>query len=241
MSTLRLQRFLSQAGIASRRKAEELILNGDVRVNDVLVKELGYKIDPAIDRVSFRGKELGVQKQFFYTLFHKPARVMVTKNDPEKRKTVFDFIPRLDPSVNAVGRLDYDSEGLLLLTNDGELAYRLTHPSYEIEKEYHVGLDSLPSREQLQKLESGILLEEGKTSAAKISVLSRSPEVWISISIHEGKKRQVRRMFETVGSQVKRLIRVRLGSLTLGKLLRGKWRELTEKEVSNLRNQVELK
>jgi 23S rRNA pseudouridine2605 synthase len=240
MSLIRLQRFLSQAGIASRREAEKIILNGEVAINEVVVRELGVKIDPEVDRVSHRGKRLSLQKELFYYLLYKPVGVVVTKKDPEGRKTVFNLIPNLDPSVNTVGRLDLDSEGLLLLTNDGELAHRLTHPSFEIDKVYHVQLNRLPPLEKLEQLRSGIFLEDKKTAPAQIKVLHKSPGFWMSVQIHEGKKRQVRRMFEWAGCRVSRLIRVKLGPLELGNLQPGKWRMLTSSELSKLNQSVGL-
>lgn len=241
MSLIRLQRVLSQAGVASRRKAEEFILQGKVAVNGVTVRELGWKVDPSVDRISFSGKAISLQKQKVYYLLHKPRGVMVTKSDPEGRKTVFQLIPRLDSSVNSVGRLDLDSEGLLLLTNDGELAYRLTHPSFEVEKVYHVLLSELPSSVLIKKLQAGILLEGEKTSPARIEVLEQGERVWVRIKIHEGKKRQVRRMFEWTGVKVLRLVRVKMGPLELGNLSLGKWRVLSEKEVQNLKKEVDLR
>jgi 23S rRNA pseudouridine2605 synthase len=241
MTVMRLQRFLSQAGVASRRKAEELILKGAVSVNEVVVRELGTKIDSEVDRIRFRGKPLVQKSKFLYYLLHKPRGVVVTKRDPEGRKTVYQLIHHLDSSVNSVGRLDQDSEGLLLLTNDGELAFRLSHPSYEVEKVYHVLLNQLPSPAEIQKLKEGISLEEGITSPAKVQVIKKTPEIWLSLQIHEGKKRQVRRMLETVGCSVKRLIRVKIGPLEIENLPPGRWRLLSPKEVLNLKREVGLK
>lgn len=240
MSWVRLQRFLAQAGIASRREAEKRILEGQVQVNGILVRELGSKVDPDVDKVYFQGRRVRPSPKLLYYLFHKPAGVMVTKKDPEGRKTVFQMIPRLDPSVNSVGRLDQDSEGLLLLTNDGELQFRLTHPSYEVEKVYEIQLKALPPPEELKRLERGIELDEGRTAPAKIRILKKQPQVWLSIQIHEGKKRQIRRMFEGIGSKVVRLIRVQMGPITLGSLPLGKWRKLSEKEVLKLKRAARL-
>lgn len=240
MPLMRLQRFLSQAGIASRREAEQKILCGQVRVNGV-VAELGTKVDPQRDRVTYQKRTLQIPSRFSYLIFHKPTQVMVTRKDPENRKTVYQCIAHLDPSMRAVGRLDYDSEGLLLFTNDGELAYRLTHPSYAIAKVYRVLLDAVPTERLLQALEKGIELEGGeKTAPAKLRLLTSTPEIWVEIQIHEGKKRQVRRMFEWGGHSVKRLVRLRLGSLSLEGLQKGKWRNLEPLEVDQLRRGVGL-
>jgi len=237
MSSLRLQRFLSQAGAASRRKAEESIRNGEVSVNDVTVREMGFKLDPRVDRVRFRGKLVKVIEEKRTILLHKPAGVVVTKRDPEGRKTVYDLVRPADPSLNAVGRLDYDSEGLLLLSNDGDLAYRLTHPSFEVEKTYHVWVDRPLNPSALKDLERGVDLEEGMTAPARIKIL---PGLAYAVKIHEGKKRQVRRMFEAAGLKVKRLVRVQLGPLPLKDLPSGKWRALTLAELSALRRAVKL-
>src|SRR4030095_3485550 len=240
MSSIRLQRFLSQAGAASRRKAEECILRGEVRVNDVTVREMGFKIDPRVDRVHFRGKLLKVGEEKRALILNKPAGVMVTKRDPEGRKTVYELIRPLDPSLNAVGRLDFDSEGLLLLSNDGDLAFRLTHPSYEVQKVYHVFVDRPLPPAAVRSLEKGIELEDGMTSPARIRPLKEGAGIAYSVQIHEGKKRQVRRMVEWAGLKVKRLIRVKMGPLELGELPPGKWRALSPKEISALRRAVKL-
>jgi len=238
MVVMRLQRFLSQAGIASRRKAEELILEGKISVNDVIVRELGTKIDSEVDRISYRGKPLFQKRQFLYYLLHKPCGTVVTKRDPEGRKTVYQLIHHMDSSVNAVGRLDQDSEGLLLLTNDGDLQYRLTHPSYEVAKVYEVQLKAPPTAGDLNKLEKGVELEEGRTAPARIHLIRTAPEVWVSVQIHEGKKRQIRKMFEAVGGKVLRLIRVKMGPIELGDLPNGRWRVLSEKEIVALEKAV---
>ncbi len=238
MSELRLQKFLSERGLASRREAEKLILAGQVRVNGVLVKELGTKIDPEIDEVSFRGKAVLKQPPALYYLLHKPRNTIVTRKDPEGRKTVYELIPNLHASVRTVGRLDFDSEGLLLLTNDGDLAYRLTHPSFEIKKVYEVQVNEAPLPENIRQLERGVMLEGEKTAPAKIKAKSsRAKDFWYSIEIHEGKKRQVRRMFEWAGVKVLRLVRVKLGPLSLGNLEKGKWRELKDEEIQALKSE----
>ncbi len=247
MSEIRLQKFLSQAGIASRRAAEKLILEGKVRVNGVIVRELGTKVDPEVDQVTCAGQKIQIQENESYILLHKPRQVLVTRQDPQNRKTVYELIPSLHSSVRSVGRLDYDSEGLLLMTNDGELAYRLTHPSYEVKKTYQVLVKQAPAPEKIRHLEKGVEIEGERTAPAKIQKISpalksRGEEsgVWFSVEIHEGKKRQVRRMFEWAGSKVLRLIRVRLGVLSLGNLAPGKWRELTPDEVLKLKKEVKM-
>lgn len=244
MSEIRLQKFLSEQGIASRREAERLIQAGLIRVNGVIVRELGTKVDPSVDQVSYKGKPLAQEKKLVYYLVHKPKNTIVTRKDPEGRKTVYQLIPKLDPSVRAVGRLDFDSEGLLILTNDGDLTFRLTHPSYEIDKLYYAKLDAQPLQSDLYQLERGVEIEEGFTSPAKIKNLRnyslKKNEIWFSVEIHEGKKRQVRRMFEWANCKVLRLIRMKLGSLELGNLPIGKWRELKAEEVLKLKKEVKM-
>ncbi len=234
MSLLRLQHFLAKAGVASRRESEKLILQGKVSVNGEIVYKLGTQVNPETDKVCFRNKPLFLAPEKIYILFNKPRGVIVSKKDPQRRKTVFDCIPNLHPSVNTVGRLDYDSEGLLILTNDGDLAHRLTHPSSEIKKEYEVELDQMPEPESIQELEKGVLLEEGRTAPARIRKIKKEKGIWFSVEIHEGKKRQVRKMLEWAGCGVLRLVRVRIGSLKLGDLPLGGYRELNPAEIEGL-------
>lgn len=234
---MRLNRFLSQAGVASRRAAEKIILSGELTLNGVVIWELGTQVDPLADKVCYKGKLISLAESHLYYLIYKPRNIIVTKKDPEKRKTVYELIPQLHPSVNAVGRLDFDSEGLLILTNDGELAFCLTHPSYEVEKVYHVYLDRLPDERQILQLERGVFIENEKTSPAKIKILSKNKKI-VSIEIHEGKKRQVRKMFESVSCIVQRLIRVQFSFLKLENMSPGKWRILSSSEIIKLKQTI---
>ncbi len=241
----RLQKFLAHAGIASRRHAEELIAAGAVTVNGQVVRELGTRVDPATDEVRVRGKLVRQPEAApLYVMLNKPADTVTTARDPQHRRTVLDLLPpawrarRLYP----VGRLDRGTEGLLLLTDDGELALRLTHPRYALPKEYHALVLGHPSREALRQLERGMLLsgETRPTAPARARMLNRfeGQNTWISLEIHEGRKRQVRRMLEEVGHPTLRLQRVRVGPLTLGNLAPGASRLLTDEEVAALRQAV---
>ncbi|EIJ78729.1 Pseudouridine synthase [Bacillus methanolicus PB1] len=232
----RLQKVIAHAGVASRRKAEELILQGKVKVNGKVVKELGVKVSPS-DKVEVN--EIPIEKEEpVYFLFYKPRGVLSSVRDDKKRKVVTDFFPDIKQRVYPVGRLDYDTSGLLLLTNDGEFANLLMHPRNEIEKVYVAKTKGIPSKEKLKSLEKGIHLEDGKTAPAKTKLLSldkRKQTAIIEITIHEGRNRQVRRMFEAIGHSVLKLKRERYGFLTLQGLKAGDIRELTPHEVKQLR------
>ena len=231
----RLQKVMARAGVASRRKSEELIRQGRVAVNGRVVRELGTRVDPARDVITVDGEPLRLRAQHTYILLHKPPGVITTVHDPWGRPTVLDLV-QTEARVFPVGRLDANSEGLVLLTDDGELAYRLTHPRFEHEKEYHVLVAGRPTRRTLERLRRGVRLEDGVTAPAKVEVLRRAGRnTWLRIVLHEGRKRQIRRMAEAVGHPVRRLIRVRIGPLRLGNLAPGEWRHLTRREVEALR------
>ena len=236
----RLQKFLARAGVASRRHAEALIQAGRVQVNGQVVTALGTKVHPAKDVVQVDGRVVQVPVSQVYLLLHKPAGVVTTASDPQGRQTVLDLLPRelQAQRVFPVGRLDLDSEGLLLLTNDGEFALHLTHPRYEQEKEYHALVRGRPTPAALESLRRGLLLpgETRPTAPARARLLrpGDGETTWIAVTLHEGRKRQVRRMLEAVGHPVMRLVRVRVGPLKLGDLQPGRWRYLTEEEVARL-------
>ncbi|MGH9114572.1 MAG: pseudouridine synthase [Acidimicrobiales bacterium] len=225
----RLQKVLAQAGLGSRRACEELIAAGRVLVNDEPAR-LGRRVDPATDRVSVDGVPVGVHPDLVYYLLNKPAGVVSASSDPQGRRVVTDLVPSR-PLVHPVGRLDADSEGLLLLTNDGDLTFRLTHPSFGVDKEYLVDVAGAPSAAALRRLREGVDLDDGRTSPARVSAVGKTG---IRITVHEGRNRQVRRMCEAVGHPVRRLVRIRIGPLRAGGLAPGKWRELTRSEVRSL-------
>lgn len=238
----RLQKLLARAGYGSRRACEALITAGRVRVNGRVVQELGAKADPARDRIEVDRKPLQLPGETVYLVLHKPRGVVTTARDEWGRRTVLDLIGPLGVRVFPVGRLDKESEGLLFLTNDGELANRLIHPRYSLEKEYFVLVGNAPSDEALSRLERGVLIDGRPTAPARVSVATppavvrpKPGESWLRVVIHEGRKRQVRRMLEAVGSPVRRLVRTRIGPLHLGDLSPGRWRRLNAQEVTAVR------
>ncbi|QSO53403.1 rRNA pseudouridine synthase [Alicyclobacillus curvatus] len=232
--TERLQKFLARAGVASRRKCEELIVAGDVEVDGRVVSELGTVIDPLRQKVKVRGQAVSAEPVVCAVL-HKPVSYVTTVSDPEGRRTVLDLVAGINARVYPVGRLDYDTSGLLLLSNDGELTYRLLHPKHHVDKVYRATVLDMPSAEALRQLQTGIVLEDGITSPAVTHVLRNHPkESVIEITIHEGKNRQIRRMFEAIGHPVKRLKRIQFGPLELGTLPTGEWRLLTAAEQKAL-------
>jgi 23S rRNA pseudouridine2605 synthase len=222
----RLQKTLARLGFGSRRVCEELIAEGRVTVNGE-VPVLGRRIDVEHDQVAVDGVPVGVRPDLVYYLLHKPAGVVTTATDTHGRDTVLQLVPD-EPRVFPVGRLDMDTEGLLLLTNDGELTQRLTHPSFGVDKEYLAHVEGEPSPSALVRLRKGVELEDGITAPAKVALLDKS---LLRIVIHEGRNRQVRRMCEAVGHPVIRLVRTRIGSLSDPKLKAGEWRRLTSEEV----------
>lgn len=228
----RLQKVLARAGVASRRAAEQLVQAGRVTVNGQVVGTVGAKIDPARDVLVVDGRRVATGGPRVYYLVHKPVGYLSTAHDERGRPTVVDLV-RTERRLYPVGRLDADSEGLLLLTDDGALAQRLTHPSYGVEKEYHVLVGGEPAPEALARLRQGIELEEGLTAPARVRVLAReSGWTWLSVVLRQGWKRQVRRMLRAVGHPVERLIRVRIGGLRLGDLPPGRSRRLTAAEAA---------
>jgi len=232
----RLQKIISAAGITSRRASEELILKGQVTVNGVVVTELGTKADPAKDKITVNGKLLQVNERRLYILLNKPAGYMTTLDDPEGRPLVTELLKeKISERVYPVGRLDYNTEGLLLLTNDGEWANRLMHPRHEIDKEYHVRVRGKAHNSQLNQLAAGVMIDGKPTAPATVTVIKEGEQNdWLSITIHEGRNRQIRRMCEAVSLSVVRLKRVRYGSLALGDLRSGEFRFLTEAEARQL-------
>jgi len=231
----RLQKLISQAGISSRRAAEDMILAGRVTVNDVVVTELGSKADPAIDTITVDGKPVRPVTSHLYILLNKPAGYMTTLDDPEGRPLVTGLLKEISERVYPVGRLDYNTEGLLLLTNDGDWANKLMHPRHEIDKEYHVRVRGKAHKSQIDQLAAGVMLDEKKTAPASVRLIKDGEQNdWLSITIHEGRNRQIRRMCEAVSLSVVRLKRVRYGNLELGFLKSGQFRTLTEAEVADL-------
>lgn len=235
--SMRLQKYLAVAGIASRRSCEQLILTGRVQVNGQTITQLGTKVVAGKDQVFLDGKEVLSHEEKRYILLYKPIGYLSTVSDDRGRKTVLDLLQGIGERVYPVGRLDYDTEGLLLLTNDGELTNLLIHPSHEIKKTYLATVQGTPAAEALSQMAKGIQLEDGMTAPAKIRLLkSKGNRSLLEITIHEGRNRQVRRMCAAIGHPVVALKRIRIGGLTLGDLAPGQWRFLSMKEVLTLRD-----
>ena len=214
-----------------------MIVAGRVQVNGEVVTKLGTQADPDQDKILVDGKAIRIEAQKAYYLFHKPKHVMVTRKDPEGRPTVFDYLKDIKERVNTVGRLDFDSEGLILLMNDGELQARLTHPRHEVEKVYEVKLAREPLPIEIETLRAGVDIGGYMTRKCGVRTLKRAPgDFWIQIVLREGKNRQIRRMVESVGHEVVRLIRVGIGLIRLGDLQKGRWRPLTSQEIRDLQS-----
>jgi len=227
---MRLQKFMADCGVASRRACEQLILEGRVSVNGITVTQLGTQVEET-DTVIFDGERLRVPSKK-YIMLYKPDKVVSTASDPEGRTTVLDLVDakcRLYP----VGRLDYHTEGLILLVNDGDAAYHLTHPKFEIEKEYMCTIADSITRNEVLKLQAGVIIDGEKTSPAKVNIVEVTQHTTtLSVTIHEGKNRQVRKMFEAINKKVLHLTRIRHGELVLSGLEPGQWRYLTREETN---------
>lgn len=229
---------MAYCGVASRRKAEEYIRSGMVKVNGVVVTKMGTIVTEA-DNVELNGKPVRIEKNKIYIMLHKPREYVTTVRDPQGRKTVMDLVQGINERVYPVGRLDYDTSGLLLLTNDGELAYKMTHPSYEILKVYVATVEGHPSQETIRSLESGIRIDGYVTAPAGVKVIEKYKDrTKLEITIHEGRNRQVRKMCEVAGHPVIMLKRIKLGCLSLNGLKSGQWRFLTQREIKKLKGMM---
>lgn len=235
---MRINKFLATTGLASRRKCEQYVLEGKVSVNGNIVTNLATNIDEKKDVVMVNGFEVRLTPKYQYLMMHKPKGYICTNRDPKGRKSIFALLEEYKGTrLFSVGRLDYDTEGLLLITNDGDLSHVLTHPSHEIEKAYLAKIEGELTEDEKNKLESGIELDKGfVTSPSKVTIAGKDGKFTkVEIVIHEGKNRQVRKMFEAVGHKVTFLKRVRFGNLKLGGLARGKVRELRQSEIAYLK------
>jgi pseudouridine synthase len=239
---IRLNKFLAQAGVASRREVDKMIAEGRIKVNGQVVQVLGYKIDNEKDRVEVDGRRVEREEGLVYLMLNKPPGYLVTLKDNFKRPTIQQLLPSLRQRIFPVGRLDFDSSGLLLMMNDGELAYRLTHPRFKVPKVYLVKVMGEPDPSDLARLEKGIYLDGKKTAPAKIAQIKSDPKKSLfKIEIFEGRKREVKRMFQAIGHKVLHLQRISFGGLRLGTLKTGKWRYLIRKEIDALKKQAALK
>lgn len=234
----RLQKVLAAAGVASRRKSEELITEGRVAVNGEVVDRLGARVDPEQVEIKVDGKLVTLSDRKYYILLNKPVGYTSTRFDPYAKKTVLELVADVSANLYTVGRLDVDTEGLIILTNDGDLTHRLTHPSHEIGKTYIATVREEVAKDELQRLRDGIRLEDGVTAPAKARLLEVSPDKRrskIELTIHEGKKRQVRRMFAAIGHRVERLVRTSIDDIDIDDMPVGMWRHLTNKEIERLK------
>lgn len=237
MEEIRLQKYLANCGIASRRKCEEYILEGKVEVNGKIIKELGTKINPTNDIVKFDGKEVKEEKNFVYILLNKPIGYVTTVEDQFHRDTVLDLV-KVKERIVPVGRLDMYTSGALILTNDGDFVYKITHPKHEINKTYTVTLKGIIQNNEVEQLRKGVKIEDYITKPAKVKILKTDLEKDISkleITIHEGKNRQVRKMCEAIGKKVLALHRSKIGNIGVKDLKLGQWRYLSRKEIESLK------
>lgn len=237
VSEIRLNKYLAECGVASRRGADDLIASGAVQINGKKVYELGARVDVKNDRVMVDGKPVRMETRKVYMLFNKPKGVMTTMEDPEGRPCIAEYFQRFEMRVFPVGRLDYDSEGLLLMTNDGDFAQRVTHPKHEVLKTYLVKVSGQPTEEQIRKLRMGVTIIGGRVAAREIEKLrgtNSDKYDWYKIVIGEGKNRQIRQMFEKIGFDVMKLQRIAIGKLKMGGLARGEWVLLGPEEIEKI-------
>jgi 23S rRNA pseudouridine2605 synthase len=233
---MRLNKYISHSGYTSRRKADDLIFQGKVKVNNKIEKNPGYQVDVDKDVVIVEGKELKQDNKIIYIMLNKPTDVITSVDDQFDRKTVVDLV-KIDERVYPVGRLDYDSSGLILLTNDGDLTYKLTHPKHEIYKKYFVKVNKFLSDKEIYTLKKGVVIDGYMTNNSKIEVISKNRgHTNMYVSIDEGRNRQIRKMFKTQGADVLTLKRISIGNLTLGNLKEGNWRYLTKHEINYLKS-----
>ncbi len=235
---VRLQRYIAMCGVCSRRKAEELITADRVKVNNQIANELGTKIEIGADKVKVDNREISYRSKLYHIMLNKPKGYITSSSDQFDRPTVIDLVSQdIHSRVFSVGRLDYNTEGLLFLTNDGDFAYKITHPKNQVEKTYIASLKKPLAISEINRLRRGVKIDDYVTQPAKVEILdSKTNKMTIKITIHEGKNRQVRKMIEAVGSEVSELKRVSVGTVELGNLPLGRWRYLTAHEVNYLKN-----
>lgn len=233
----RISKFLSRAGVASRRGAEDLVRQGRVAVNGAVIGDLGHKVDPECDRVAVDGRDVSLAAERTYVLLNKPAGIVTTLDDPQGRPTVARFVPSGGPRLFPVGRLDMNTTGLLILTDDGDFAHLLMHPRHHVPKTYHATVDGVPDENDLRQLRDGLILDDGPTAPAEARIVETGEgSAVVELVIREGRKRQVRRMLSAVGHPVLELRRVEYGPILLGALAEGEVRALTADEVAALRD-----
>ncbi|MGL5754831.1 MAG: pseudouridine synthase [Paraclostridium sp.] len=235
---MRINKYIASCGIASRRKAEELIVENRVKVNGKIINELSFQIDENEDKVEIDGKIIGLEEKLVYIMLNKPEGYVTTVKDQFDRKSVIDLVKGIDARVYPIGRLDYETSGLLLLTNDGDLTYKLTHPKHEVDKTYVATLKGIPTSSEIMNFEKGIYIEDYKTSPAKIKIVKKSEEknyCVCEIKIHEGRNRQVRKMCRAINHPVMNLRRKAMGKIVLKDVEIGQYRYLTNEEIDYLK------
>ena len=233
---MRINKYIAQAGRASRRKADELIANGNVKINGAVMKEPGYDVKDG-DEVCVNGRVVGRRQKLVYVLVNKPMGMITSSKDDKERDTVMDLVKDIDERLFPVGRLDYNTTGALIMTNDGELTYRVTHPKHELGKTYRALVKGVVSDEKARKLRNGVDIGGYVTGKAKVKIIKGSQSsTLVEITIYEGKNRQVRKMFASVGNPVQELERVAIGNIRLGHLRPGHYRKLTREEIEHLKN-----
>lgn len=225
---MRINKFLAQCNLGSRRKVEELVKNGEIIVNNKIISDLSTQIDETKDEVKYKNKILKNQNEKIYIALNKPVGFIVTKTDDYGRKTIYDLLPNEFQNLKYVGRLDYTSEGLIIMTNDGDFIEEITHPKYKLQKIYEVLLNKTLTKSQLQNLRDGIIIEEKKTLPAKVNLIDKTK---LEITIFEGRKRQIREMIKTVGSGIINLKRIQIGKLQLGNIASGKYKIIDKKQI----------
>ena len=239
---LRINKYLAKCNLGSRRKVESLIKNGDIKINGIFCTDLSKQIDPAKDTVEFKGNKISFSDEKIYLMLNKPKKYLVTKTDDFQRKTVYELIPDFGTHIFPIGRLDYMSEGLLLLTNDGDFAQQVIHPRYKLPKLYKVTIKGNLDPAQIKKLREGVMIDDKKTAPALVYVMKRlQNKTILRITIFEGRKRQIRYMLKKVDSEVLELKRLQIGDVKLGKLPVGMWRILKPNEVMKLQNYTRTK
>ncbi len=234
---MRINKFLAQAGLGSRRSCEQLVLESKIRVNGKIIRELATDIDPQNDVVEYKNRKLSISSNKIYLMLNKPIGYLVTADDPFERHTVFELLPEFKEHIFPIGRLDKNSEGLLFLSNDGDFAQKITHPSKKLPKTYLVKAKGRINFRQLRELREGVQLEDGKTLPAKVFIKSYNKAqnlTKLRMVIYEGRNQQIRRMLKAVGSSVIELKRVQIGDINIGKMPKGEWRYLKEKEVRSI-------
>lgn len=233
---MRINKYIAQAGVASRRKADELIAAGNVKVNGAVLKEPGYDVTEG-DVVEINGRRIQAEEKKVYILLNKPIGYVTTVSDDKERPTVMDLVQDVDARIFPVGRLDYNTSGMLIMTNDGDFAYKVTHPKHELTKTYRARVAGVLSNEKAWKLRKGVDIGGFITSPARVDIIKGMPRsTVVDITIHEGKNRQVRKMFKAVGNNVQELERIAIGDIKLGRLAVGHYRKLTKEEVEYLKN-----